>query len=330
MGAGVVVGQLLAGALASVAGWRIPHGLLALPSLFAAGLVMHLVREPSRGAQEHQLKFMLESGQTYDERLTWVAFLRVMNSPTNKILIWQGLPGSIPWGVICVFLNDFLSQEKGLTIEQATLVVGMFGFGAALGSVIGGVWGQRILRESYTQLALMMGLSVIGGVIPLLYMLNVDFQMTSFSLISLCTLTSGLLSSMNGANIRALLLNTNVPEARGVVMSAANLVANVGRGVGPLLVQTIMVWTGSGRQAAINWSMAFWGIGGCMLLTVSFTLEDDIRKVQAQLERVASRALLKPEEEITFFKNEQRQGQLTLRTLSDVGDVAGADGALIA
>jgi len=253
-----------------------------------------------------------------------------MNSPTNKILIWQGLPGSIPWGVICVFLNDFLSQEKGLTIEQATLVVGMFGFGAALGSVIGGVWGQRILRESYTQLALMMGLSVIGGVIPLLYMLNVDFQMTSFSLISLCTLTSGLLSSMNGANIRALLLNTNVPEARGVVMSAANLVANVGRGVGPLLVQTIMVWTGSGRQAAINWSMAFWGIGGCMLLTVSFTLEDDIRKVQAQLERVASRALLKPEEEITFFKNEQRQGQLTLRTLSDVGDVAGADGALIA
>ncbi len=34
----------------------------------------------------------------------------------------QGLPGSLPWGVLLTFLNDFLSQHKGMTIAEATLV----------------------------------------------------------------------------------------------------------------------------------------------------------------------------------------------------------------
>ena len=36
--------------------------------------------------------------------------------------VLQGLPGSLPWGVLLTFLNDFLSQHKGMSIAQATLV----------------------------------------------------------------------------------------------------------------------------------------------------------------------------------------------------------------
>ncbi|CAM9650609.1 unnamed protein product, partial [Heterosigma akashiwo] len=140
--------------------------------------------------------------------------------PSNAILVLQGLPGSVPWGVICVFLNDFLAQEKGLSVQQATLVVGLFGLGAVRLRG-GGVLGQ-LQRKSVLYLSLMMGLSMIFGTLPLMFTINADFEVTSFFLVSLSTVLSGFLASMNGANIRALLLNVNVPEARGAVMSVAN------------------------------------------------------------------------------------------------------------
>jgi len=289
MGAGVVFGQMFVGALAPSIGWRAPMCLLAFPNLLAAVTVLRVVKEPPRGSQEQQLKTMFESGMSYEEKMDWMAFWKVMNKPTNKILIWQGLPGSIPWGVICVFLNDFLSQEKGLSIEKATLVVGMFGVGAALGSISGGVWGQRIQNHSYLYLSLVMGISVIGGVIPLMYIINTDFSSTSFCTVTVCTLLSGFLASMNGANIRALLLNVNLPEARGTVMSVANLVSNFGRGIGPLLAYWLISLAG-GRQGAINWALSFWGITGMILLAMAFTLEEDIHHVETQLEKIAIEA----------------------------------------
>ncbi|CAM9932210.1 unnamed protein product, partial [Heterosigma akashiwo] len=77
-------------------------------------------------------------------------------------------------------------------------------------------------RKSVLYLSLMMGLSMIFGTLPLMFTINADFEVTSFFLVSLSTVLSGFLASMNGANIRALLLNVNVPEARGAVMSVAN------------------------------------------------------------------------------------------------------------
>lgn len=34
----------------------------------------------------------------------------------------QGLFGCLPWGMILTYLNDYLSQNKGLRIQTATLV----------------------------------------------------------------------------------------------------------------------------------------------------------------------------------------------------------------
>ena len=55
----------------------------------------------------------------------------VMASAVRKLLassfstvfaVLQGLPGSLPWGVLLTFLNDFLSQHKNMSIAQATWV----------------------------------------------------------------------------------------------------------------------------------------------------------------------------------------------------------------
>jgi len=34
----------------------------------------------------------------------------------------QGLPGCLPWGMLLVFFNDFLAQQKGFSVPAATLV----------------------------------------------------------------------------------------------------------------------------------------------------------------------------------------------------------------
>lgn len=58
----------------------------------------------------------------YAERLTWRKAARVLCTPTNLCAIGQGLFGSIPWGMLLTFLNDFLAQDRGLSVQHATTV----------------------------------------------------------------------------------------------------------------------------------------------------------------------------------------------------------------
>ena len=58
----------------------------------------------------------------YSERISLRKAAGLARTRSNLAVVLQGLPGSLPWGVLITFLNDFLSQQKGLTVPQATLV----------------------------------------------------------------------------------------------------------------------------------------------------------------------------------------------------------------
>ena len=47
---------------------------------------------------------------------------RLLRTPTNLACIGQGIFGCIPWGMLLTFLNDYLAQEKGLSVQGATTV----------------------------------------------------------------------------------------------------------------------------------------------------------------------------------------------------------------
>ena len=47
----------------------------------------------------------------------WVTFRGLLATPTVILALLQGAPGCIPWGIINTFLNDFLSEDKGMTVE---------------------------------------------------------------------------------------------------------------------------------------------------------------------------------------------------------------------
>lgn len=58
----------------------------------------------------------------YSERISLRKAGALCRTRSNLAVVLQGLPGSLPWGVLITFLNDFLAQQKGLTVPQATSV----------------------------------------------------------------------------------------------------------------------------------------------------------------------------------------------------------------
>ena len=59
--------------------------------------------------------------------------------------------------VVWVYLNDFLHDQRGLTIEQASVVVTLFGFAASAGQLLGGKMGQLAYNRHSTLQPLLMG-----------------------------------------------------------------------------------------------------------------------------------------------------------------------------
>jgi predicted MFS family arabinose efflux permease len=145
----------------------------SLWSLTTALLVLLWVREPVRGAKEKVLQELLQLGNEYDRQLTLGGDLRaIRQNRSNIILLWQGFFGSLPWGIVFVFLNDYLSQEKGFSVPDATFMVMLFGIGCAIGVICGGYIGQVCMRCNRSYLPLFMAASTFLGIFPFLGLLN--------------------------------------------------------------------------------------------------------------------------------------------------------------
>jgi hypothetical protein len=54
---------------------------------------------------------------SHDMHACWATFLSLLSNPTALLLFIQGAPGCIPWGIINTYLNDFLAQDRGMSVE---------------------------------------------------------------------------------------------------------------------------------------------------------------------------------------------------------------------
>jgi len=182
---------------------------------------------------------------------------RIFAVRTNAVIFLQGLFGTIPWSVITVFLSDYLAQEKGLTIPQATFLVLLFGLGAAVGGVVGGtVIGQRLYRASPKYLPLFCGAAQTLSTLPVLWLINgqlvhTDSHGTGLNPISAAAypvaVTAGLVASMTGPNLKAMLMNVNPPNVRGAVFTLATITDSVSKGLAPTLIGLAIAWAAATR-----------------------------------------------------------------------------------
>lgn len=252
MGLGIILEQVYAGSSYTVE-WSDAFLVSGTIQCILAILCLILVKDPVRGGKEKVLQSMLQAGTRYERKLTWSTFYHaVRHNPSNAILLQQGFFSSLPWGVIFVFLNDYLSQERGFSVPDATYLVAIFGIGCAAGGILGGYIGQVVMEIDRSYLPLFMAVTTVLGILPFLALLNSTFTNAHGILGLLCAGLGGMIASLPSVNVRPCLINVNPPESRGASLTAANLLINLGRGVGPSCITLIQFVGNVDRKFAFN------------------------------------------------------------------------------
>lgn len=276
-GLGIAGGQLIAGFIGPEYGWRLPFIVVALPNFVFILLFWMTIREPARGITEDSLKELIENGQVYTGRIDWTLYKEIFRIKTNILVFIQGIPGCVPWGVFFIFLNDYLAQNKGFTVESATLIVMAAGAFVILGGFAGGYIGNWCYNRKPSNLALLAGVSAIVGTIPTALLINYPSQVgmaePSLVLPFIVAAISGFTIALPGPNLTVMVLNVNTPETRGSIFSLYNLVDALGKGFGPVVISLLIGVLG--RTAAFNIANLCWVVCGIIILIAVRTFPKD-------------------------------------------------------
>eukprot|EP00798_Chlamydomonas_sp_ICE-L_P021214 gene21214-28123_t len=287
-GAGIFAGQAAASVIGPATNWRMPFVVISIPSILAAVLMWFTTKEPPRGVCEEALQARFSKGfdnNTYHETISWEKTKKIFKIGSNWFIFLQGLPGSLPWGMVLVYFNDYLSANKGFSIPMATLVIMLFGIGGAIGVIGGGYLGQWLYNRKKEWMAWLAGVTVIIAIGPMLFLVNMDLQSTSIVFTGFMAIVAGALASVAGPNLRAILLNVNEPETRGVACALQTLTDDLGKALGPAFVA---IFIGQlGRTGAFNIAVCAWFPCGLLLLALMFTMRKDEAAMQHRLQMTA-------------------------------------------
>lgn len=309
MGLGIIFGQLLAGILGPTRGWQYPFTICGYLCILTAILVQIFVTDPQRGAKEGPLQQMLQSGKSYDRKFTFQRFYQATTHQlSNTIILTQGFFTNIPWGIIFVFLNDYLSQECGLSIQNATYLLLLFGIGAALGGIVGGWIGSCLSTLHPSYMPYFMSLSTFFGIFPFWALLNyhkarnnnnnIDTHQHHFFIIPLTLLPyyaflGGFIANLPSVNIRPALLSVNLPETRGALLTATNVLVSLARGIGPVMLTSTMTVFQWSRQTSFQVLLiVHWVVGAILLLFLACTLPKDQEWVEQELKAYAEESMM--------------------------------------
>lgn len=155
---GTMIVFVAGGYLAQHYGWRVVFLVAGAPGLIMGVVLLMTVREPKREA--------LETGKT---RLSLGEIGKgLRENATLRWIVAGGTMASVAQAATWIWMGSFLIRERGLSLTQAGLVVGMCaGVGMGLGSVFAGPLARLAARDNPRELwrwpALMLVLSVPAG-----------------------------------------------------------------------------------------------------------------------------------------------------------------------
>ena len=138
----------------------------------------------------------------YSEHADCAKALGLLHNRSAMIVFAQGIPACLPWGMVYTFLNDYLSNDRGQTVMQATLALTSFGVGGFLGQILGGAVGQQLYNRDKRLQCVLMGGSTMASTFPMLYLINNTHAGAGFFAMAAL---AGFVVSMNGPNVRAVL-----------------------------------------------------------------------------------------------------------------------------
>eukprot|EP00929_Paragymnodinium_shiwhaense_P046884 TRINITY_DN23836_c0_g1_i1.p1 TRINITY_DN23836_c0_g1~~TRINITY_DN23836_c0_g1_i1.p1 ORF type:complete len:581 (+),score=136.56 TRINITY_DN23836_c0_g1_i1:173-1915(+) len=295
-GIGVFVGQCIATIL-GVNDWQLPFIVVALPTIAAGALILHSAVEPARGAQEEGAEaenlYRRTSATHMFNARTLSQFMR---NKTNVLVIIQAFPGNIPWGVIIVYLHDFLVQDIGLSMKGALGAITILAGAAFVGVILGGFIGEALYKSSSQHLGLFCGVCNIVRAVPFFLIFGWKeffgpLDKSSEGLFYTLLVLGGFFATMASPCTGAMLLNVNLPETRGSVMALSSVLDDLAKGFGTLFVSVIVSLVG-GRAMAYQISLLLWVGTGLALLHTQKTYIEDEELMRKHLDEAALEAMM--------------------------------------
>tara|TARA_Y100000996_G_scaffold405666_1_gene381078 strand:+ start:5285 stop:6487 length:1203 start_codon:yes stop_codon:yes gene_type:complete len=266
-GLGVAIGQLASGMLGDIYNdWRLPFIIFAIPNFFLAILFFLTVNIPKRGNMDN-----------YSEKLKisdFKNFRYLFKTKTNSLVFLQGLFGTVPWAVFGTYMIDYLSSSELLQYDKgtATLAITLVGGMALLSSLLGGFIGDKLYKKNPKFLPFFCGVSTILGVIPTVLLINVPPN--NESLLFTYAAFTGLFIALTPPNMKVILMNVNNPLNRGKVFSLYNFSDDLGRGFGPFIIGSLLVFLFDSK-VAFNIASIFWIICGLLILMMIRTFPNE-------------------------------------------------------
>jgi len=292
-GVGVFVGQCVATITGSV-DWRWPFLVIAVPAAATGFLIWYFAEEPVRGGQEEGIETDALYSTSFTPLFPTRQFRAVLHNKTNMLVILQAFPGSIPWGVIIVYMHDFLVQDLALSPRSALGSITILAASAFAGVLTGGFIGDHCADNRY--LAIFGGCCNIFRAVPFFIIFGWNFLFgplqksseTGFFLLLMC---GGFVATMASACTGAMLLNVNLPEMRGSVMAMYSVLDDLSKGFGTLFVSMLVPLVG-GRAIAYQISLLLWVFTGAALLYTWHTYDEDEAAMRKNLDEAAKESMV--------------------------------------
>ncbi len=284
---GMMAGPAIAGYLTGTFGWRIAFIIAAVPNFPLVVVFWLFAREPERGKTEEALEELIQKGVVYKQKIALKDFKLIFSNRTNIWTFLQGIPGTIPWGILGYWMILFLERARHFAKSDATTVYLMLGIGTTIGAVVFAAIGERLYRRSPRLMPILCGTGVLVGIIPAFIIVNLSITPPRggvLMLIYALAFITGFLVSVPSANVKAILMNVNRPEHRGSVFAVFNITDNLGQGFGPAIGGLLVA---SGYVFMMNFSIFWWIPCGVLFFLVARYIALDRDALQKLLKQRA-------------------------------------------
>jgi MFS-type transporter involved in bile tolerance (Atg22 family) len=252
---------------------------MSVPSFFFTAIYWLFCKEPKRGGAEG-----VQVSDELAHKISMKDFLVLFENKTNLGAFLQGLPGCIPWGVFFVFLADYYENTYLLSKEVSAGLITFAAVGIFIGTFFGGVVGQLLYNIKKSYQAILCMVTTLVGIVPAIYLLYAQGVVQNMGLFIALNILTGIMISITGPNVRAVLINVNPPKSRSAIFSIYNLTDDLGKGLGPALSAIILGLTPD-RALALSISILFWIPCGLAWFLILFNYEKDEKAMLAGLSK---------------------------------------------
>ncbi|KAF8822410.1 hypothetical protein IE077_003837, partial [Cardiosporidium cionae] len=161
-------------------------------------------------------------------------------------------PGNIPWGILIVYLHDFLRNDLGMPTAIALAQISLVAFCSFCGNLCGGFFGEAFYKWDRRYLCLFCAAANILRIIPFIFIFgysssaqsgNVQFSFLIFLMLG------GFLATLPTPNMGAIILNVNPPEVRCTIFGLFTVLDDLSKAVGGFLVSLLFSQFGSRKTS---------------------------------------------------------------------------------